>query len=189
MTFLLSGGALPVALVGLLMALLVCVGEARAGRRWAVLAWRVSAQALWLSAFLGIAYLTLWLANPNGGGVNLVPLEEIQRQLARQRTGLALFNLLGNAAMLVPFALLARPAWRWTWLQTTAAAMVVACAIETLQWLTGRSADVDDVLLNTAGAATAAMVAAWLERRGRRARPARTEPGTGLHEPSPNLHR
>ncbi|MFV0458963.1 MAG: VanZ family protein [Actinomycetales bacterium] len=171
MDFLLSGGALPLAVAGLVLAFGVCAAVAsRPGRSG--LWWRVLARLLWGASVVGVCYLTLWLANPAGGGVNLVPLDTIRRQLAYASPGVSAFNIIGNVAMLVPFGLLARPALGWGWIRTTLVAAAFSVGIETLQGLTGRSADIDDVLLNTLGAGAAALasaivfvVAGWLHRR------------------------
>lgn len=166
MTFLLSGGAIPVALLGVLVPLGVCVGGARQphdARRW----WRLGAQLLWLAAFVGVGFLTLWLANPNGGGVNLVPFASIERELTRASLSMAVFNLLGNLLVLVPFGLLARPAWGWGVLPTTVAGFLFSTGIEVAQGLTGRTADVDDIMLNTGGAFAGAIVVGLIHLVGR----------------------
>ncbi len=155
-----AGGALPVAAAGLLVAFAVCVAVAcRPGRRgrW----WRVLARLLWVVALLGVGYLTLVLTNPGVGGVNLVPFDTIQRQLRYQSLSMALFNILGNVLVLAPFGLLARPAFGWGWLRTTVLAFGLSTTIEILQAISGRSPDVDDILLNTVGASLAAVLA-WL---------------------------
>jgi len=158
--FLLSGGALPVAVVGLLVAVWVCVAVAArdGGRRRR---WQRVAQGRWLVAFAGVAWLTLGLANPGGGGLNLTPFATIRQQLATLSPWLALFNVVGNLAVLVPFGVLARPAFGWSWATTVVTGFAFCTVIEVLQGLLGRSADVDDVILNTAGAAWGAAVS-WM---------------------------
>lgn len=163
MTFLLAGGALPIAALGLGVAVLVCVQTARGtAHGLSSTPWRVTAALLWIAGILGVLYLTLFLANPNGGGVNLRPLASIRLELHRHNLGMAAFNLLGNLALLVPFGLLARPAWRWGWPTTTLAAAIFCTGIECVQALTGRSADIDDILLNTTGAFLASVFTAAL---------------------------
>ena len=94
-----------------------------------------------------------------GGAVNLEPFRTIRNFLRHyQRTGSlsSLFNLLGNAAILMPLGVLLplmfRPMRRfWVFLPFTA---MVAVGIEYLQWRTALGvADVDDSILNFAGAA------------------------------------
>lgn len=173
MTFLLSGGALPLAALGLGAAMLVCVRTARSRSPWL----RALAIALWLAALAGVIYLTLFLTNPNGGGINLRPFASISLDLHRENLSMAAFNLLGNLLLLAPFGLLAKPAFRWGWLTTALAAATLSTSIEFVQGLTGRSADIDDILLNTAGATCAALVSStlfWAVRRAsvKRAKPA-----------------
>lgn len=159
-TFLLSGGALPVAAAGVLIALAVSYAVA-AGTERGKGVWRGVAQVLWLVAVAGVGYLTLVLANPNGGGVNVLPFHTILSQVHYLTLWMAAFNILGNTLVLVPFGLLARPAFGWNWLTSTLAAGAFSTAIELCQGLTGRSADVDDIMLNTLGAAVGALLS-WL---------------------------
>lgn len=154
-----AGWAAPIAAVGLLVAILVWIGAtlapSRPGPRWA-------ARVLFGIAVLGVLFLTLGLANPGGGGVNLVPFATISEQLRTLSPGMAVFNLLGNVLVLAPAAFLARPAWGWSWRTTGLAALAFSGAIEIAQGLTGRAGDIDDVLLNTLGAGLAAGLAAVL---------------------------
>ena len=99
-----------------------------------------------------------------GGAVNLEPFHTIRNFLRHYlRTGSlsSLFNLLGNAAILVPLGVLLplmfRPMRRfWVFLPFAA---LVAAGIEYLQWVTALGvADVDDSILNFAGAAAGYLV-------------------------------
>jgi len=88
-------------------------------------------------------------------------------------------NIAGNAAMFAPAGLLAAFALGWGVRRVSAVALVLSVTIELLQLASGRSADVDDLILNTAGAAVGALLcllAARL-RQQRHSRP------TGLGEP------
>ena len=116
-----------------------------------------------------------------GGAVNLEPFHTIRNFLRHyQRTGSlsSLFNLLGNAAILVPLGVLLPVMFRamrrfWVFLPFAA---LLAAGIEYLQWLTALGvADVDDSILNFAGAAAGYMVTRlfqmiyfWFEKRKKR---------------------
>ena len=94
-----------------------------------------------------------------GGSVNLEPLHTIRNYIRYYRnTGsfISVLNLLGNVAILIPLGVLLPVMFRpmrhfWTFLPLAAA---VACGVEYLQWVTATgAADVDDSILNFAGAA------------------------------------
>ena len=94
-----------------------------------------------------------------GGSVNLVPFHTIRNYLIYYRnTGspVSVLNLLGNVAIMVPLGvllpLLVRGMRHW-WSFLPLAALV-SVGVEALQWLTATgAADVDDSILNFAGAA------------------------------------
>ncbi len=167
MRFLLSGGALPIAVLGLGIALLVSGQVARrdgdSGR-----VWRRTARVLWALSVAGVALLTLGLTNPQGSHLNLTPLATIGHQLSSLSPWMATFNIVGNMAVLVPFGLLARPAFGWRVLGTTVAGAGFSVVIEVVQSLTGRAGDVDDVLLNTVGALLGAAISALIVIGARR---------------------
>src|SRR6185437_12404629 len=103
----------------------------------------------------------------------LVPFRTIRSQLAFGLRDSEARQLLGNVALFVPFGFLLPAAVRacrrpWALLVAAAAFSVL---IETLQAiLPGHTTDVDDVILNTAGAALgflAFSVAAWVAGRRR----------------------
>lgn len=150
---LLLGGCLAV-VVGLVLTRWSVSGS-RTGRWLAIAAWGAS--------ILAASMLTLWLANPQSSGVNLDPGETIAQQLRMLRSGrgrgVATFNLIGNVGFLVPFGILARGAVRWGVVSATVAGCLLSAGLELGQYLIGRSADVDDILLNTVGACLGAVLA------------------------------
>jgi glycopeptide antibiotics resistance protein len=95
--------------------------------------------------------------------VNLVPGETIELYLTSNLGCVALKNLFGNLLLLVPLGALGPLAWRKLdqWGRIIGAGLSISVSIEVLQFakrffdMTGmtRSVDIDDVLLNTAGAA------------------------------------
>lgn len=67
--------------------------------------------------------------------------------------------LAGNVVMFVPIGALAALAFRSGWWRATVSGVALSLLVELLQLVLGRSADVDDVLLNSCGAALGAAVA------------------------------
>jgi len=108
-----------------------------------------------------VAIFTVTLAN--GGsqtGVNLVPFKGIAGQLTNLNSAVGLLNIVGNAFMFVPAGFLAALALGWWVRRTTLAGLALSVAIEVTQLTVGRSADIDDVILNSAGAALAVVALA-----------------------------
>ena len=111
----------------------------------------------------GKLYLDLVFPGKEMDGVNLIPFRSILAQISgklpelgpedRVRTGL--LNLFGNPALFLPVGfLLPLSADRWKRLHSALLfAAVFGIALEFLQFLIGRTADIDDVLLRLAGTA------------------------------------
>lgn len=141
--------------------------------------------ALWVGlagCLTGIGWLTIGetvaASNPGRTTVNLTVFQEIARAW---ETGSphAWLNVIGNVAMFAPLgAILAALVNRGPLARVVMATVLAAglsAAIEVFQFGWGRVADVDDVLLNTAGALGGALVVAavvWVKGRvsGRRGR-------------------
>jgi glycopeptide antibiotics resistance protein len=111
--------------------------------------------ALWL---IGGLVLTLQPAHPLPGQVvddNLVPFQTLAIYLRNLGSEFWLRNLFGNLALLLPLGLLgpiALPALD-RWWRVALLAFLVSTAIELTQLaVPDRSADIDDVLVNVAGA-------------------------------------
>jgi glycopeptide antibiotics resistance protein len=111
--------------------------------------------ALWL---IGGLVLTLQPAHPLPGQVvddNLVPFQTLSIYLNNLGSEFWLRNLFGNLALLLPLGLLgpiAVPALD-RWWRIALVALVYSVAIELIQRLVpARSADIDDVIVNVAGA-------------------------------------
>lgn len=82
----------------------------------------------------------------------LTPFQEIRRAL---RTGSSwlMFMVLGNILMFMPLGFCVPLLWRgWRWWKVLPLGCLTSCAIEFTQFFIGRSTDIDDVILNTAGA-------------------------------------
>ena len=162
------GPLLLVGAVGGLVVMLVSLGPLRRGDlRTAA---RRVGRILLAVAILGVLTVTHvpLLAVPRSWSrmrsVNLVPLHEIAVELDNVNQSLGLVNVLGNVAMFVPLGLLAVPVLHWGVARTTLAGAVLSAGIEVAQYVVGRSADVDDLLLNTAGTVLGALLAVLLVR-------------------------
>lgn len=82
----------------------------------------------------------------------LTPFEEIGRALDHMSYW-ALFMLLGNIIMFMPIGFFPALLWRrWRWWKSLLLGFSASAAIEFIQFFIGRSTDIDDVILNTAGA-------------------------------------
>ncbi|QTX05644.1 VanZ family protein [Agromyces archimandritae] len=162
---------IPVAVAAAVFALaLVAVTLIRPERRRAWARWMLGA------SLAGVLAVTM-LGGSGGSGIpNLTPGDTIVPQLTNPDYPLGRFNVIGNLAVFVPIgwlvALLAAP--RLTAgsrvLVGAAAGTLLSIAIEITQGLTGRVADIDDVILNGVGALAGAVVAVALSalRRGAR---------------------
>jgi glycopeptide antibiotics resistance protein len=112
--------------------------------------------APWLTAGLLFALLP---ANPAPGQVvdhNFVPFETIAIWVANPDSGFWIRQMVGNLLLLLPVGLLGPVALPWLdrWWRVLLAAFALSLAIELAQlWIPDRAADVDDLLLNIAGAA------------------------------------
>jgi glycopeptide antibiotics resistance protein len=111
--------------------------------------------AAWL---IGGLVLTLQPAHPLPGQVvddNFVPFHTIAIYLRNLGSWFWMRNLLGNVGLLLPLGLLgpiALPALD-RWWRVALLALAYSSAIEAAQlWIPDRSADIDDVIVNVAGA-------------------------------------
>lgn len=114
------------------------------------------------------AVLTATLTGGTTGGTpgfNLVPGATIAQELNNPNSGLGLVNVAGNVVMFLPVGGLMVLAFGLRWWRATAAGAAISVAIEVTQLTAlGRSADIDDVLLNTVGAGLGALVGVVLLR-------------------------
>jgi uncharacterized membrane protein YfcA len=121
------------------------------------------------AAVLAVAAVTLLGSRyGSGGGVNWQLGAGIRGQLHSVNRALGLANVLGNVALFVPVGwLVAAVARRDQGLgrrvvAATCAGLLLSALVETAQHAIGRATDVDDVLLNTAGALVGAVIGAAL---------------------------
>jgi hypothetical protein len=126
------------------------------------------AACLAVGSALGIAVGTL---TPRGfawtpGNVQLVPFRTIRGYLWDYGTTESMvIYVLGNVAMFVPLGLFLHLALRRSVALTAVLGLVASVVVEVLQLpIWSRSSDVDDVILNTAGAVLGALMAAVVLR-------------------------
>ncbi len=136
-------------------------GEDGSRRRGFVKTLKITAVILFLIYLSYLAFLTFFSRYYGRGftqmyrSYNLVPFKTIiQYATAFHNRNIAVTNLLGNVAAFVPMGFL--PPFAWKRLSRFLPVLVLAAAtsivIEALQYITGAgSADIDDVILNTAG--------------------------------------
>ena len=124
---------------------------------------RTASRVLLVAATLGVLVLTLRGTTSSSGSLHLVPGAGIAASFDSSdpdatRNGLE--NLVGNVLLFVPLGFLAVIALRRRVRVVTALAAALSVLIESTQLLLGdRWSDVDDVLLNSAGAFAGAVVA------------------------------
>jgi hypothetical protein len=150
------------------LALLAFLGSLRRGRRRVAL--RRASWVMLIGAVLVVLSATLVGSSVPGGRVNLVPgLSLLALNQDDKRN--AIENVLGNILLFLPLGFFGVLAVKRGLVEVTAAAFALSVCIETTQWVLGdRWTDIDDVLLNTFGAAVgaaAALAAVRVLERGR----------------------
>lgn len=165
-------GPLPTVIVGFIgLGVLLAVGLRRStGTR------RLAAVLLGMTT---VAILALTLGDGDaslGRGINLRPGAGIRAELDNVNHTLGVVNVLGNIVMFVPLGWLTAVVVLYApssevlagLRRGTLAGLMLSLAIEVSQYFLGRAADVDDVLLNTAGALLGASIGAALSVARRR---------------------
>ena len=97
--------------------------------------------------------LLLFFYNLEHQIVNLEPFRTINNyiwELGGPVHTIALYNLLGNILLFIPFGFFIPSIWRkcHSWWKMLLIALFVPLFIETTQYFIGRSVDIDDVILN-----------------------------------------
>jgi glycopeptide antibiotics resistance protein len=141
---------------------------------------RAATRALLATYAVGLGWWTIVIANPSQDGsrhANLVPFREIARSLTVHVSGYGLLNFWGNIVAFVPIGVLGllavRRRRRLTWLVVIVGGTALSAVVEISQYGVGRSADIDDVILNAIGVAIGVALA-FAARCGLPRRPART---------------
>jgi len=106
---------------------------------------------LTVALFLTLTALPLVVPEPN-----LIPFATLVWYLTATSPAFAATQIAGNLLLLAPIGLLGPTALPWLsrWWRIALATALLASAIELTQWLflSGRHADIDDVILNVTGA-------------------------------------
>ena len=89
--------------------------------------------------------------------INLVPFKTISGYISRRASigEISLANVLGNILLFVPMGVLLPVVFKGCrrWFQVILIGAAASIVIESIQYFFGRSADIDDVILNTLGTA------------------------------------
>ncbi|WP_084079267.1 VanZ family protein [Demequina sp. NBRC 110057] len=145
-------------------AVVTAIAFARGGRGRRVALWGGLVLSL---ALIGMLTLASLVGDDFDGaqGVNLVPFQEIERGWGN-RGSTAWTNLVGNVLLFIPFGAAVAgityggPLRRV--LFGTVLGGLLSTGIELTQYWGGRVADIDDIILNTAGAFLGALLAATI---------------------------
>lgn len=115
------------------------------------------ARALLVGAVLAVVVLTLALVSRTVAGVNLRPGASIASELGNVNQLMGMLNIAGPVLLFAPIGLLLPVAFGTRWLTSTLSCSGLSLTVEVVQYfIIGRSADIDDVLLNTLGGAVGA---------------------------------
>lgn len=100
--------------------------------------------------YILLLYYIVTFQDNNYGTNNFVPFKEIFRY--KITSSLFIRNVVGNVLLFVPFGLfVTHYVKNKSFLPTMLLSLLVSCAIEFAQSSIGRTADIDDVILNTLG--------------------------------------
>jgi len=161
--------------------------------RWYVILLRMLA-LLYAGWIISVTVLPLGLGAPEVArvegayleySVNFVPFKTIMLYLESDLGRIAAVNLLGNLALLVPLGVFGPIIWERLdrWWKVLFAGVGVSVVIEAAQYVRqivnvdgmGRSVDIDDVILNAAGALVGYIVFVLLRGVSRRLRARKTQ--------------
>ncbi len=169
-------GVLLLAMTGaVLTAVLLATPALRRGDRQRAVT--LAARTLLAGACLAVVALTFGHGVSTGPSINLLPGAGIRGQMDNVNPRIGVANVVGNVALFVPLGLLTPLALRWPFGRTVAVAALASVALELIQLLLGRAADIDDVILRTLGAMVGAAVAVSLVK-AMAARPSHAERDT-----------
>lgn len=113
--------------------------------------------------FLTMLFTQTFVENCGRNELRLIPFEVIITQTAgvngdEASKGAFLFNIIGNVGIFVPVGLLAAAIFRRKAAGTAAIGFLISLTIEAGQLPLDRTSDVDDLILNTTGAAIGYLV-------------------------------
>ena len=156
---LLDTSLIPFVIVTIVLAAALGV-TARARRGW-LRGVTVACRVLLAGAAAAVAMITLVNTTPYArrSMLNLVPFASIRLEFHNVNHAIGAWNILGNILLFAPVGFLGVLASRWPWWRVVVLSAAASIAIETIQYFVGRSADVDDFILNTLGAILGAAIA------------------------------
>ena len=157
------GPVLALAAAVVVLAALTSGPALRRGDRRSAMA--AAARVLLAGSVLAVLLLTLTGTGTGvGRSVNVVPLDGLRLSITNLNVSLGVANIVGNVLLFAPlgaFGVLASRLEAW---RVVAAGCTLSVGLESAQYWIGRAADIDDVLLNTLGAALGAIVAVSVRR-------------------------
>lgn len=116
--------------------------------------------AVYVLFLLDLALLQFWTRDPT---INIVPFHTIAADWSSGGRDFVV-NFLGNIVAFVPIGTiprLVRPRWKGAW-HAGLFSLSLSTLIEGVQYVTGRRvADVDDLILNTAGGLLGSVLLSW----------------------------
>ena len=118
---------------------------------------------LGIDGITGKLYIDIFFPKTEIRRLNLIPFKTILSELAgtnplvgsEDRLAVSVLNLLGNLFLYIPVGFfLSMMSKTKSFSSALLISIAVSCSIEILQYIAGRSADIDDVILHTIGAAS-----------------------------------
>ncbi len=112
-----------------------------------------------LTAYLTMLFVQTWVVDTGGTNeINLIPFSVIEVQIAdmyRSEANYSLFmlNILGNIAVFVPIGMMTAYLYKLDLKKCMFTGFLISLIIEVVQLPLNRTSDVDDLILNTTGAA------------------------------------
>lgn len=128
---------------------------------------------LGIDGITGKLYIDIFFPKTEIRRLNLIPFKTILSELAgtnplvgsEDRLAVSVLNLLGNLFLYIPVGFfLSMMSKTKNFSSALLISIAVSCSIEILQYIAGRSADIDDVILHTIGAASGHMLGNYCNR-------------------------
>lgn len=123
--------------------------------------------------FLTMLFTQTFIVNSGINEIKLIPFEVIIRQITEVNDDIEgrqafIFNIIGNIAIFVPVGFLASAVFRKGLGKTILVCFFISLFIEVFQIPLDRVTDVDDLILNTTGAAIGCLIYNAIQKTGQR---------------------
>ena len=127
---------------------------------------------LGIDGIAGKLYIDIFFPKTEIRRINLIPFKTVLSELmganplvgSEDRLAVSVLNLLGNLFLYIPVGFfLSMMSKRNSFCTTLLISIAISCSIEILQYIIGRSADIDDVILHTLGASTGQILSNYLK--------------------------